>query len=201
MEGGIQKETYQLYLENINDEINTLIINSTGGCTNAGVKIGLDILQRGLTVIVDGMAGSSAANYIFLAGNRRIIKRGFVAFHGNSTALLKEEGWHQIREQMWKQTKSHGIMKEDFEEIFKKHRKEIKETIDLEKLFYEKINVSQEFFDLTQSKGKGLIDYSDYTFDFLIPSPVTLEKWGIKNVEGISDINMAIELGIKVIYY
>jgi len=202
MEGGIQKGTHEEFLKNIDDEVRVLVLNSTGGCTNEGVKIGLDIIDRDITVIVEGMAGSSAANYIFLAGKRKIIKKGFVAFHGNSTALVESSGWENIRIQLYEETSEiFEQTGQDFEQFFRDYRKIVEETITLEEIFLRKINLSQDFFDLTQTASMGLSPELDYSFDFFIPSPDTFKKWGIENIEGSSDIQAAEKLGIKAIYY
>jgi hypothetical protein len=76
-----------------------LVINCLGGDTYSGVKMGLDIQKRKLNVIVEGLAVSSAANYLFLAGEEKIIKNGVVGFHGNAQALLKKNSRKQLN---WK---------------------------------------------------------------------------------------------------
>lgn len=202
MEGGIESGTYEEYLDHIDDDITIFVVNSTGGCSNNGVKIGLDILERNLTVIVEGLAASSAANYIFLAGKEKIIKQGFVAFHGNASAFIKSEGWENVKVQLYNSAKEAFFQDDiDFEELFQNFKKETEETIMLEQIFLERINVSQDFFDLTQSYHKGLDKNMDYRFDFLIPSADTLKKWNVSDVTGVSDVSMAEKLGISVIYY
>lgn len=196
-EGKIVEGTYEEYLKHIDDGIDTLIINSTGGCTNNGVKMGLDLYGRGLTIIVEGAAASSAANYLFLAGKKRVIEKGFVAFHGNAKALFDSKGWENIKSEICRALPPDG----DLEFFVESFRQGLEETIRLEKEFFEKINVPQSFFDLTQLKSKGLQPDLDYFFDFLIPSQETLEKFGISGVAGNSDVALAEELGMRVIYY
>ena len=65
-EGHIERGTYAKYLEAIDGEVKAMIINSSGGDTYDGVRIGLDMAKRNIDVIVDGVAGSSAANYFSL---------------------------------------------------------------------------------------------------------------------------------------
>ena len=85
-EGRIERGTYEKYHEAIDDNVKTLVINSSGGDSYDGVRIGLDLVKRNVDVIVDGLAGSSAANYLFTAGRHKTICRGFVGFHGNAGA-------------------------------------------------------------------------------------------------------------------
>jgi hypothetical protein len=194
MDGYIQEGSYNDYLKAINNSIKTLIVNSGGGDTNNGIKIGMDIFKRNLTVVVEGIAMSSAANYIFLAGKKKIIKTGAIGFHGNAQATNKKTNFDSLKKELQSKYK---ITDEYFNQI----KNQTLETEELEKKFYNEIGISQKFFDMTQEDGKGLESKLNFDFDFLIPSTATMEKFGIKNVEGKSDINFAEQLGIKVIYF
>ncbi|MFH1389294.1 MAG: hypothetical protein ABIH56_00990 [Candidatus Margulisiibacteriota bacterium] len=194
-EGYIVRESYPEYLKNIDDRVKVLLVNSPGGDTYSGVKMGLDIMRRKLTVIVEGTAASSAANYLFLGGEEKIIAKGFVGFHGNSRAMVAQAGgFDKLKKEMQARYKIS-------DEYFATFKREQEETIGLEKEFYGKINVSQKLFDLTQEPGKGVSVASGEGFDFLLPSLRTMEDYGIKNVSGAQDVDLAEKLGIKVIYY
>ncbi|MBU0573080.1 MAG: hypothetical protein KKH83_01230 [Candidatus Margulisbacteria bacterium] len=194
-EGYIDKDSYQKYRMYIDDDVTTFIINSPGGDTNSGVKMGLDMLTRNLNVVIEGVAASSAANYLFLAGARKTIKQGFVGFHGNSQALVADAGgFDGLKEDMRQQYKVTN-------EYFEKFKKEIEESIALEKEFYGRLDISQDLFDITQEPGKGMPVEEGQGFDFLLPSPDTMKCFGIKNVYGHQDVGFAEDLGIKVIYY
>ena len=91
-EGYIVRNSYPEYLKNIDSDVKVLVINCLGGDTYSGVKMGIDIQKRELKVIVEGLAVSSAANYLFLAGKEKIFKNGVVGFHGNAQAVLKQAG-------------------------------------------------------------------------------------------------------------
>jgi hypothetical protein len=195
MAGYITKDTYNEYLKNIRPGIDTLVITSPGGDTNSGVKMGLDINKRGLTVIVEGLAASSAANYLFLGGAKKVLRNGFAGFHGNAQALLTQAGgFDRLKKEMKANNK---ISDAQFEEF----KKELEETIRLEKVFYDKLGVSQELFDITQTNGKGVVKGPVRDFAFLLPSIGTMKKFGISNVSGEQDIGLAEKLGISVIYY
>ncbi|HWR58808.1 MAG TPA: ATP-dependent Clp protease proteolytic subunit [Thermodesulfovibrionales bacterium] len=196
-EGYIDRGTYKEYLEAIDDEVRTLVINSAGGDTYDGVRIGLDMAKRNIDVIVDGMAASSGANYLFTAGKRKTICRGFVGFHGNNAALDRKALEESIRSASAKI----GTSREQIEEAVRENLAVMEATKKLEKEFFAKLGISQELFDMTQEDAKGLSQKMNLNFDFLLPSIRTMEKFGIRNVEGRQDIELAERFGKTVIYY
>ena len=194
-EGYIVRDTYSKYLKNIDNDVNVLVINCLGGDTYSGVKMGIDIQKRKLKVVVEGLAVSSGANYLFLAGNEKIIKNGVVGFHGNAQALLKQAGGFDSMEKEMKE--KYKMSDKDFETF----KQENQETIKLEKEFYKKLDIPQHLFDITQTDGKGLVPELKENFDFLLPSPDTMKKFNIKNVSGGQNIPLAEAIGMKVIYW
>lgn len=198
-EGRISRDSYSKYLKAIDDNVTTMIINSPGGNTYDGVQIGLDMLKRSLTVIVDGVAGSSAANYLFTAGKKKIIRNGFVGFHGNAQAADRKRN---LREELMASLGRSGakLSQEQIEAIIAETGAIVAKTIQLEKQFFSQLGISQDFFDLTQEDGKGLPEHLRMNFEFLLPSITTMERFGIRNVTGRQDIETA-EKMMKVIYY
>ena len=66
------------------DQITAIRINSPGGFTDDGIKIGEWIFDHRLDVIVDELCFSSCANYIFTAGKNKIIEKdAIVGWHGS----------------------------------------------------------------------------------------------------------------------
>lgn len=57
-----------------------------------------------------------------------------------------------------------------------------------EEVFFKNLNVSQELFDITQRKDKGVGDKKEY--QFLMPAPEVFVKYGITNVSGVQDPTM-----------
>lgn len=93
------------------DQIDTLIINSAGGATISGRRIGDWVYEYGITVVVNHLCFSSCANYIFTAAPRKIIR---------ADALV---GWHGSEQQHRYVAASRGItldelVDEQVEEIF-----------------------------------------------------------------------------------
>ena len=74
-------------------------------------------------------------------------------------------------------------------------------TIKLEKELFGGLGISQKLFDITQEEAKGLPPELNLNFEFLLPSIRTMENFGILNVEGRQDIELAERLGLSVIYY
>jgi hypothetical protein len=197
-EGHIERGTYAKYLEAIDDEVKTMIINSPGGDTYDGVRIGLDMAKRNIDVIVDGVAGSSAANYLFNAGKSKTIC-GFVGFHGNA-GTSKEDRKALARSFRALSAKAGGS-REQTSKRLQEFMKVKDETVKLEKEFFTRLGISQKLFAVTQKESKGLAPELNLKFEFLLPSVKTMGKFGIRNVEGRQDVELAERLGLSVIYY
>jgi len=200
-EGHINRDTYDNYMKAIDPDVTIIIINSSGGNSYEGVLIGIDMAKRNLTVIVDGVAGSSAANYLFLAGKKKVIRNGFVGFHGNARAYSLKGGRDQRADILASIKKTDiKLSKEQIDTLVNEAKAESAKTIQLEKQFFESLGISQELFDLTQQEGKGLPEHLKMNFEFLLPSNRTMERFGIRNVSGVQDVEVAEQL-MKVIYY
>ena len=66
------------------ERIDTLVINSLGGHTDAAKTIGDWVHENGIAVVVHDVCYSSCANYVFTAAPRKIIRDGaIVAWHGS----------------------------------------------------------------------------------------------------------------------
>lgn len=155
--------------------------------------------KRSLTVIVDGVAGSSAANYLFTAGRQKVIRNGFVGFHGNTQAVASKKN---ADEELLASISTSGVTftKEQVDAIINDAKATTAKTIQLEKQFFADLGISQKLFDITQQDGKGLPEYLKMNFEFLLPSVRTMEYFGIRNVSGHQDIETAEQM-MKVIYY
>lgn len=66
------------------DEITTIRVNSGGGVTDEGLKLGVWMVENNVDVVVDRLCFSSCANYIFTAGKNKIIMAdSIVGWHGS----------------------------------------------------------------------------------------------------------------------
>jgi hypothetical protein len=70
-EGEITGTTFDEYQRTVDDKVRVLVVKSGGGDTFSGVRMGLDIHRRGLKVVVDTIAGSSAATTCFWQVKKR----------------------------------------------------------------------------------------------------------------------------------
>ena len=162
------------------------------------MRIGLDLARRAIDVIVDGVAGSSAANYLFTAGRHKAICRGFVGFHGNAGASGDKKA---LEESIRSAAAKTGVGREQIEKAVQEALATTEATQKLEKEFFTQLGISQKLFDITQRDAKGLSPDLNLNFEFLLPSIRTMEQFGIRNVEGRQDIELAERLGLRVIYY
>lgn len=72
-------------------ELRRLRITSAGGQAPDAVRIGELVRQRSLDVEVTAYCASACAQYVFVAGKRKIVGPGaFVAFHGTSASIAAE---------------------------------------------------------------------------------------------------------------
>jgi hypothetical protein len=171
-------------------EDRNLIVDSTGGDVEAGVRLGMELFKKKLTVIVDGLCVSTCANYVFTAGAKKEVKHGFVGYHGNIAAFLNK-GWNKIASELRLQGTMSEIQIEDIHKRFT-------QSAQIEKEFLKLTGISQELFDKSQALDKGKGDGNEY--HFLIPKLETFTKYGIANVSGIQDPNYSKELGLDSLY-
>lgn len=82
--GSIALGDYEKFSAVFDDKIKVVRVSSGGGAVADAVKMGLDMINNGVDVIVDGPCLSSCANYFFLAGKNKIFEGdGFVGYHGS----------------------------------------------------------------------------------------------------------------------
>lgn len=179
-EGRIQAETLQDLLDIVSHNDKFITVDSGGGDAESGLALGRYLLSRDFHVIVDGHCASSCANYVFLAGKTKTIRRGWVGFHGNITAFL-EQSWDNDS------LLNTDMSPEDLDELHKKLK-----TVSLqEQAFLAMIGVDQRLFDLGQQLDKGIGDGVER--ELLIPSTDAFLEFGVKGVEGEQDVSSLIE--------
>ncbi len=90
-------------LESLESKPQRLVMTSSGGDAEAGIELGLLIHGLGLDVYIPSYCGSSCANYIFTAGNRKILGRNaLLMWHGGATQegidappTCDDSGWYK----------------------------------------------------------------------------------------------------------
>jgi hypothetical protein len=174
MEGEIEAGDAASLSSLLTNNITKLVVNSTGGVAEEGLAIGKLLLKSRIGVVqVTGVCASSCANYIFTAGQRKIIKDGVVGYHGNISAALRRD-----RANFFQDLKMAGWSRKEIADIVRHDRSVAKE----ESIFFLSLGVSQALFDRTQSNDKGKGDGNVYCI--LAPTAATFKKYGILDVEG-----------------
>lgn len=137
-------------------DITRLVLNSQGGEINIGMDLGTFVFDNKLDVEVTKYAFSSAANYVFPAGNHKYLhKESMVGWHGGAT-----------------QKDSNFFMRL----IMKKY---IEESSQREKDFFKKIGVNQE--STVYGQRPEFDEYKDYVgWTYSLDA---MEQLGIKNIE------------------
>lgn len=122
-----------------NRHINRLIITSSGGEVVAGIALGRWVYKNKLTVEVKDYCLSSCANYVFPAGQKKIIQPGaIVAWHGNYHHLQATGLW---REEIARRRQKTG---ESLETATRYIQVQVESLVLLERQFFAEIGVDQK---------------------------------------------------------
>lgn len=85
-DGDLSEEGIEQVKKLYSKDINNIILNSLGGEINLGMDLGEWIYDHKLDVTIKYAAFSSAANYIFPAGQKEFLyKNSFIGWHGGAT--------------------------------------------------------------------------------------------------------------------
>ena len=186
-EGEITPEEYEAFIPYYDKSINRLILNSGGGETYAALKIANKLISQIDVVIVDGICGSSCANYLFTIGKKKIIKsHSLVGYHGNVTAMMSE--WDILESDLINQ----GISSGQILEI----KNYMDMQVEIEREFFLSLGISQELFDRSYQADKGMGDMKSYSL--LAPTVESFLLYGIDNIFGEQDIDVANQINSVV---
>lgn len=161
-------------------EDNTIIVDSEGGYTGAGVVIGMEIFKRGINIVVDGECLSSCANYLFIGAQNKFIRRGYVGFHGSTKQMLDPIPMKEMEEEM----RTSGSSENEIQKELNRGRQiGIREAI-----FFKLTGVDISLFEVSYKEDKGSGHGRPYAF--LVPKLETFKNYNIQNVSGVVDINV-----------
>lgn len=183
-DGYIERGEFQKFSEVFDYSVKEIIVNSGGGNTADGIKIGLRMAERPIKVTVIGKCLSSCANYIFVAGRERELREGIVGFHGNVKACFSgpklQPALDDIRAQL--RQEDPPLSEDEIKSVLDRFIAENEKQISDEAKLLTEIGISQELFDRSCEADKGMGDGKEYSF--LLPKPATFLRYGFLNIIG-----------------
>jgi len=152
-----------------------LVITSKGGDTMAGMELGRWVFRHGLDVIVTELCLSSCANYVFPAGNKKILGANAVlAWHGGAM----QEEWDAPCSGNFEILHQEGFSCADIENLFEEQLESFRRE---EKLFFAEIGVDQRVPVLGQEPEYRCSTNTDEGgWDYSIED---MGRLGIKNIQ------------------
>lgn len=138
--GDTSKEVIEQIKKSSTQNNVTLVIRSLGGDINPAIEISEEIQRGNFTIVVHEICASSCANYIFIAGKKRVVlPEGLLLFHGGASLDLLDKIAVQIN-QYFKDDK------EGYEREVEKSRKNLLTQIKRQEDLLKKSNAAQHFF-------------------------------------------------------
>lgn len=123
-----------------------IVVSSGGGEINAAMAMAEAIVPRQTTVVAERECLSSCANYMFLAGDRRVVAEGtLLAYHGG-IHRVPESHWVALREE-WSQT----MNPTDLEASLTASRAYADASLTRQDAFLRSVNVDPDLFEWMQS--------------------------------------------------
>lgn len=163
-DGQITNEAYVLFLKEIgNSRIKTVSVNSIGGDVENALSIASYIKKNNMDIEVRSVCASACANYLFVAGNRKLINNdSYILWHGGAN------GPEQEVEISGDITRAEFFRLESVQQIKKK-----------EALFYKEAGVRNEICYCPQLKNNYHDTFPEKWFSY---SPEDMNRFGIKNI-------------------
>jgi hypothetical protein len=179
--GDILSDEFDRFQQSFDPQVRELIVDSGGGDTVAGLKIGMAMRAAGVNVTVHHWCFSSCANYLFLGGKLRRIQHGVVGYHGNMNALISPGNLPGLIADLKRQ----GLTDDQIAQFIREYQQQAS----IEARFFSDMGVSQALFDRTFLADKGMGDGKEY--EFLLPKQETFKRYGVRHVIGIQDRKIA----------
>ncbi|KOC89263.1 hypothetical protein NG42_13110 [Winslowiella iniecta] len=167
LDGKINSDTYDQLADLLNQQdIRRLSINSTGGDVEAALKIARVIFEKKMDVEVRSLCASSCANYIFPAGQYKIIHDySIIIWHGSMNSPAERISFNE---------NSGGMTKKEFLNL-----KEFKSFQREERQFYQKIGVDYRMPFCPQLRKDFRKHYPEGSFSYSIQN---MKKFGVENI-------------------
>ncbi|UTH75513.1 hypothetical protein [Chromobacterium sp. IIBBL 290-4] len=172
------KNTYADFVSHFDDQVKLVRLNSMGGDVDSALKIARVMAAHKVDVEVRGLCFSSCANYLLLAGQRKVI-HGLVGYHGCLSCFDVDANLvvaHSKDAPLSAALIEHRILE------FKKFQLS-------EGSFFRNRGISMGILKVSNRPDKGRNDGKVYLM--LIPSRAQLEADGWKGLEGEQDWGLA----------
>lgn len=142
----IQDDSAEIFVDRLSrmppDRPVYIVLHSGGGEVKSGIDMANAILDRQATTIVDGVCASSCANYVFVAGKKRIVNEAsLLLYHGGITETNYER---------WVAEIAQDVSIENKEEVLASLRQTIDSDIARQQTFLARAGVHPNFFDWMQ---------------------------------------------------
>ncbi|WP_343564677.1 hypothetical protein [Kiloniella sp. b19] len=163
-EGELETETVNSFLERVAElnpgDLERIVIRSGGGETRSARTLGRWVHRMGLDVEVEKLCFSSCANYIFPAGNAKIIRAdAFVGWHGSETqfdvialsdpdrsgADLERQELSEVLQESTELLRRNGLSKADFPRLLEEGLETSRNSRQDEAAFFDELGIDKEF--------------------------------------------------------
>lgn len=128
------------------DEPLVIVVDSGGGEINAAMAMAEAIVPRRTTVIAQRQCMSSCANYLFLAGDRRVVAPGTLLVYHGGIFREPESHWAALRDE-WRQRMNAA----DLEASMAASREYADSSLRRQDAFLRSVNVDPNLFEWMQS--------------------------------------------------
>ncbi|QJR15087.1 hypothetical protein [Usitatibacter palustris] len=179
--GPISPERVETFIRAIDPKGATkLVINSSGGDGAAGLKFGRWVWEHKLDVEVQGLCVSACANYVFPAGQKKIICPGsLVLWHGSMEqkdvrALVNQYEGMLLR--IYTGPSPVTEVERQFLEDKRLHFNSARELRELQGRLYDDLQVNEYITRLGQEPV-------DFGIDMWTVTPRVMQRFGILNVD------------------
>lgn len=180
---GDDQRLQQIYLEEFaapgKPLTKIIIFYSGGGLTPQALRMGLWIESMGLDVEVQSVCASSCANYLFLAGKKKIITAGIVGFHGIPSSNSPEEMAKSAQEK----AALGGWVKDGYPDDASGER-DLKFVIENEGAFFQRAGVDKSLFHDTLTPESRKKFNCPITAGTGVPTIQALKEYGVQEVSG-----------------
>lgn len=174
--GRITKESVSEFMKKHDKrDLHGIVMFSPGGDVEAGIELGTWVKARGLDVTVRTLCMSSCANYVFVAGKRKIVEPGaLVIWHGSM-----EEKWVRDFQETYEALSRHPEKSQSETVFLLENKIKYEVTLRLRRRqaeFYSSMGIDERVTRLSQEPRKHVVDCA-------VASNKLMSRFGISDVD------------------